>query len=367
MPMNSDRFAPPQEAIEKLKRMIDIRVKKDISIMEVCGTHTMAIFRHGIRDMIPSKIKLISGPGCPVCVTENPVIDKAIWLSQQSDIIIASFGDMLRVPGSSSSLYFEKANGAKVQVVYSPLLALELALKNPDKKVVFVAVGFETTIPAIAVAIKSAKQRNIKNFYVLCAHKTVPKALQALAQMDNKVDGFLLPGHVSSIIGANAYRFLAKDYKIPGVIAGFEPLDLMNAIYKIVDMIDGSRIEILNEYKRVVSDNGNTKAQEVIAEVFAPCDASWRGLGVIPGSGLMLQDNYARFDIEDNIRIEIGESREPVGCLCGQILCGTKTPPDCKFFGTQCVPENPIGPCMVSSEGTCAAYYKYSRFERNEE
>jgi hydrogenase expression/formation protein HypD len=333
--------------------------------MEVCGTHTMAIFRHGIRDMIPGNIKLLSGPGCPVCVTQNSVIDKMIWLAQQSGIIVATFGDMLRVPGSYSSLYIEKANGAKVEVVYSPLLALELAKKNPDKKVVFIAVGFETTIPAVAVALKSAKAQNIDNFFVLCAHKTVPKALEAIAGMDNKVDGLLLPGHVSSIIGANAYGFLAEQYGLPGVIAGFEPLDLLKAIYTIVSMIVGGKKQIINEYSRVVSADGNIKAQQAIAQVFDPCDAEWRGLGVIPGSGLTLTDDYKSFDIEENIRISIDEPREPVGCLCGEILCGTKTPADCAHFAKSCVPENPVGPCMVSTEGTCAAYYKYKNVERN--
>ncbi|MBT7123397.1 MAG: hydrogenase formation protein HypD, partial [Clostridia bacterium] len=276
--MNFDQFRTPGEGIEKLKHLIAKTADRDITIMEVCGTHTMALFRHGIRDMIPTGIKLLSGPGCPVCVTENSVIDKMIWLAGQSDVIVATFGDMLRVPGSYSSLNLQKANGANVQVVYSPLLALELAKKHPDKKVVFIAVGFETTIPAIAVALKSAKQRGINNFFVLCAHKTVPIALEAIAGMDNNVDGLLLPGHVSSIIGANAYRFLAEQYSLPGVIAGFEPLDLLKAIYMIVDMITSSKIAIVNAYERVVSDTGNIKAQQVIAQVFEPCDASWRGM-----------------------------------------------------------------------------------------
>lgn len=362
--MKFDDISTLQSNINKLKHLINQNVNRDISIMEVCGTHTMAIFRHGIRDMIPKKINLISGPGCPVCVTENSVIDKMIWLSKQKDIIITTFGDMLRVPGSDSSLNAEKAHGAKVEIVYSPLIALEIAIKNPDKKVVFIAVGFETTIPAVAVTIKSAMKRNIKNFYVLCAHKTVPKALRAIALMDNKVDGLILPGHVSSIIGANAYNFIAEDHMIPGVITGFEPLDLMKAIYEIVSMIANSKVGILNEYERVVSDAGNIKAQNVIAEVFKPCDASWRGLGIIEDSGLRLQDKYFDFDIEEKIKIDIEPSIEPVGCLCGQILCGTKIPVECPYFGTICVPENPIGPCMVSTEGTCAAYYKYRDIER---
>jgi hydrogenase expression/formation protein HypD len=362
--MMFEQFRTSSDGIEKLKRMIAAETKRDITIMEVCGTHTMAIFRHGIRDMIPDSIKLLSGPGCPVCVTQNAVIDKMIWLARQSDVIIATFGDMLRVPGSSSSLDYEKANGAKVQVVYSPLLALELAKNNPDKKVVFIAVGFETTIPAIAVALKKAKENGITNFFVLCAHKTVPKALEAIACMDNNVDGLLLPGHVSSIIGANAYDFLASKYETPGVIAGFEPLDLLKAIYMIVKMIMGSKKQIINAYERVVSETGNIKAQQIIAQVFMPCDAQWRGLGIIPESGLRLNAEYKSFDIEENIRIDIAPPQEPAGCLCGQILCGIKTPVDCTHFGKKCVPETPVGPCMVSTEGTCAAYYKYRNIGR---
>ena len=356
-----DRFRTSIENIDKLKHMIDKSVKRKISIMEVCGTHTMAIFRHGIRDMIPDKLKLISGPGCPVCVTENPVIDKMIWLAKQEDVIVATFGDMLRVPGSYSSLYAEKAKGAKVQIVYSPLIALDLAMKYPDKKIVFIAVGFETTIPAIAVSIKSAREKNIKNFYILCAHKTVPNALEALASMENKVDGFLLPGHVSSIIGADSYDFLVKKHNTPGVIAGFEPVDLLNAIYLIVNMIDKNTNEILNAYSRVVSDIGNIKAKEIIDEIFKPCDANWRGLGLIADSGLELRDKYSIFDIEKNIFIDIDTPKEQKGCLCGEILCGIKIPLDCNFFGTKCLPEDPLGPCMVSTEGSCAAYYKYQR------
>lgn len=354
-----DEFRTSQRSIEKLRHLIDQNVEKNISIMEVCGTHTMAIFRHGIRDLIPKQLNLISGPGCPVCVTENSVIDKMIWLAKQDDVIVVSFGDMLRVPGSTTSLYFEKANGAKVEVVYSPLLALDLALRYPDKKIVFIAVGFETTIPSIAITIKKAKEDNIKNFYVLCAHKTIPNALKAIASMDNRVDGFLLPGHVSSIIGANAYDFLAKEYSIPGVIAGFEPVDLMHAIYMIVKMVKESKNDILNEYSRVVSDSGNIHAQEIIDEIFQPCDTIWRGLGLITNSGLNLRNEYTTFDIEQKMQIEIDDPQEPEGCLCGQILCGTRIPLDCPFFGTKCVPEDPIGPCMVSTEGTCAAYYKY--------
>lgn len=360
-----DKFRTSQHTIEKLKYLIEQSATKSISIMEVCGTHTMAMFRYGIRQLLPENIRLISGPGCPVCVTENRLIDKMIWLAKQEDIIVATFGDMLRVPGSSSSLYNEKAKGAKVQIVYSPLIAVDMALEYPDKKIVFIAVGFETTIPAIAVAIKSAKEMNIRNFFILCANKTVPKALETLASMDNKVDGFLLPGHVSSIIGSRVYGFLAKKYGIPGVIAGFEPLDLMHAIYMIVKMIHDTKSEITNAYSRVVSELGNIKAQAVIAEVYEPCDAVWRGLGLIPGSGMWLKDGYLDFDIEKNIDIRIDDPKEPEGCLCGQILCGTKIPPDCPSFGTRCIPEDPVGPCMVSTEGTCAAYYKYQGIERN--
>lgn len=360
--MNLAEFKNSKEIVIKLKEKIHETAQKDLTIMEVCGTHTMSLFRHGIREMLPPNIKFISGPGCPVCVTDNLTIDKALSLARQNDVIVATFGDMLRVPGTNSSLMLEKSKGAKVQIVYSPIQALDIAKQNPEKKIVFIAVGFETTVPLIAITIKEAKKRKIKNFFILCAHKTVPKALSALASMDKiAVDSFLLPGHVSAIIGSDVYDFLAKDYGISGVVSGFEPVDMLYAIYLIIQMHENDKVDILNQYKRVVSKDGNQKAQEIIKEVFLSCDANWRGIGNIPKSGLKLSHNYSNFDIENKIDIDVSFSKEPKGCICGEILCGTKFPTECPLFSNNCVPENPIGPCMVSSEGTCAAYYKYVR------
>ncbi|NJD01801.1 MAG: hydrogenase formation protein HypD [Ruminiclostridium sp.] len=359
--MNLSEFKDSKLILDKLKSLIKSASTGKITIMEVCGTHTMALFRFGVRDVLPPGISLISGPGCPVCVTDNLTIDKLLFLAKRKDVVIATFGDMLRVPGTNTSLYHEKANGAKVEILYSPLLALETAKKYPDKKVVFIAVGFETTIPAVALTLKMAKEQNIRNFYILSAHKTIPKALEALASMEKKVDAFLLPGHVSSIIGASAYDVLAEKYGIPGVVAGFEPVDMLQAIYMIVRMVNASEKRIVNQYSRVVSGQGNIMAQNVINEVFDECDAMWRGIGEIPGTGLKHNKDYEEFDIEKQIEIDVPYSKEPAGCLCGEVLCGTKLPLDCSFFGKKCNHEHPVGPCMVSYEGTCAAYYKYAK------
>jgi hydrogenase expression/formation protein HypD len=362
--MNLNEFKTSKEIVKKLQKLITDKAKKNLTVMEVCGTHTMALFRHGIRDMLPDTIKLISGPGCPVCVTDNKTIDKLLVLSERDDTIITTFGDMLKVPGTNSSLYEKKANGARVEVLYSPLLALDIAEKYPDKKIVFMAVGFETTIPSIALTLIEAKKRNIQNFYILCAHKTVPKALEALCSMETKIDSFLLPGNVSSIIGVDTYNFLAEKHGIPGVIAGFEPVDILQSIYQIIEMVNDNDIKILNSYSRVVSSEGNKKAISAIYEVFEETDSYWRGIGEIPGTGLKLNKKYSDFDIENLIDIDISFSKEPSGCMCGEVLCGTKTPLDCPFFGKRCNPEHPVGPCMVSFEGTCSAYYKYNRRKR---
>lgn len=361
MIMNLNEFRDSKQILDKLKSLINSASTGKITIMEVCGTHTMALFRFGVRDVLPPGISLISGPGCPVCVTDNLTIDKMLFLAKREDVVITTFGDMLRVPGTNTSLYQEKANGAKVEILYSPLLAIETAKKHPDKKVVFMAVGFETTIPAVALTLKMAKEQNLKNFYILCAHKTIPKALEALASMEIKVDAFLLPGHVSSIIGASTYNVLAEKYGISGVVAGFEPVDMLQAIFMIVSMVNASEKRIVNQYSRVVSSQGNIMAQKVINEVFDECDAMWRGIGIIPGTGLKLNKDYEEFDIEKHINIDVPYSKEPAGCLCGEVLCGAKLPLDCSFFGKKCNPEHPVGPCMVSFEGTCAAYYKYHR------
>ncbi len=333
-----------------------------MTFMEVCGTHTMSIYQYGLRSLLPPQVRLISGPGCPVCVTPNDYVDRAVALCRLSGVIVATFGDMVRVPGSSSSLLEERAKGADIRIVYSPLDAVALAARNPDKKVVFLGVGFETTAPAIGGSILAAKKQGLGNYYVLAAHKTIPIPMEVLSSdPELKIDGYLCPAHVSVVIGANAYRFLAEERGVPCVVTGFEPVDVMQGVEMLArQVVEGaSRVEI--QYSRVVKWEGNRKAQEVIAEVLTPFDAPWRGIGVIPGSGLRIADAYAEFDAEKAIPVVVEETREHAGCLCGEILKGKVNPFDCPLFAKACTPESPVGACMVSSEGTCAAAYKYGR------
>jgi hydrogenase expression/formation protein HypD len=336
--------------------------RKAIRLMEVCGTHTVSIFRSGIRSLLPDTVSLISGPGCPVCVTDQGDIDAFIALAGLKDVIITTFGDLMRVPGTRGSLLQERAAGRDIRVVYSPLDALALARETPSKQVVFLGVGFETTAPGIAAAIHLARAESIPNFLVYSAHKCVPPALGALMDLpDISLDGFLLPGHVSVIIGAGAYRAFVDRYRIPAVIAGFEPTDILQAIHLLVAQIESGRAGLENAYPRVVSEAGNPKARKLLAEVFTPVDARWRGLGVIPASGLKLREPYERFDAERAFNLVLPEAPGPTGCACGNILTGRMSPPACPLFGKGCTPEHPIGPCMVSTEGTCAAYFRYER------
>jgi hydrogenase expression/formation protein HypD len=333
-----------------------------MTFMEVCGTHTMAICQYGIRSLLPPRLRLISGPGCPVCVTPNGYLDHAVACCRLPDVIIATFGDMMRVPGSSTSLMEERARGADIRVVYSPLDAVALAAKHPGKRVIFLGVGFETTAPAIAGSILAAAGEGLANFFVLGAHKTIPIPMAVLAaDPELRIDGFICPAHVSAIIGAEAYRFLAEEYHIPCVVTGFEPVDIMQGVEMLARQVlaGESRVEI--QYSRVVKWEGNKKAREVLARVFSPCDADWRGIGIIPGSGLEINAAYAAFDAAKAIPVEVEETREHEECLCGEILKGKVSPADCPLFGTLCTPEAPVGACMVSSEGTCAAAYKYGR------
>jgi len=319
----------------------------------------MNIFRFGLKDILPKNIRLISGPGCPVCVTPNEFIDKAIWLANQDDIIIATFGDMFRVPGSRSSLEKEKARGAQVKMVYSSVDALSMAKSNPDKEAVFMGIGFETTAPTVAQSILTAKKEKINNYSVLCGHKTMPEALKVL--VENKcvnIDGFLLPGHVSAIIGSGPYNFLAKKFAKKCVIAGFEPVDILQAIMMLIKQ-KTPKVEI--EYTRIIAKSGNPIARRTIDKVFKKADSAWRGIGIIEGSGFEIRDEFSELDAESKFDPMVEKPREDKGCFCGQILRGMKTPPDCRLFGKVCTPENPVGACMVSSEGTCAAYYKYRR------
>ena len=331
-----------------------------MTLMEVCGTHTMAIYQHGIRSLLPASIRLISGPGCPVCVTPVDYVDHAVALARHPGTIVATFGDMVRVPGSSSNLLHEKARGGDVRVVYSPLDAVALAQKHPEQAVVFLGVGFETTTPTIAGSIIEAKRRGLNNFFVLTAHKTIPGPMAILADdPELKVDGYLCPAHVSAIIGAEAYEPLARDHKVPCVVTGFEPLDVLQGVAMLARQIVAGEANVEIQYSRIVKKEGNAKARAILYEVFEPCDARWRGIGIIPGSGLGIREEYAAFDAARQLPVIVEEPREHQGCLCGEILKGKVTPKECPLFRTACTPENPVGACMVSSEGTCAAEYKY--------
>ena len=330
------------------------------TLMEVCGTHTVAIARNGIRDLMPEGCRLASGPGCPVCVTSNHDIDAVIALARIPNVILTTFGDMTRVPGSTSSLLKEQADGHDVRIVYSPLDALTIAKENPDRPVVFVGVGFETTTPLVAMAIKRAAAMGLENFSVYAAHKNMPGALDVLmGDPDLKVDALILPGHVSTIIGVKPYQFLAEKYGIPGVVTGFEPLDVLQGIAMLMRQLHEGRAEIENAYARGVMPEGNPVALAAIDDVFETCTATWRGLGPIEGSGYRIREQYAQFDALRRFEPEIEETREPRGCRCGDVLRGIMAPNECPLFRTVCSPENPVGPCMVSSEGSCAAYFRY--------
>jgi hydrogenase expression/formation protein HypD len=346
-----------QQLIQKIKSIST----KDVRLMEVCGTHTVSIFRSGIRSVLPPTISLLSGPGCPVCVTDQAEVDAFIELARLDDVIITTFGDLVRVPGTKSSLQKESAAGRDIRVVYSTFDALEIAKKNPAKKVVFLGVGFETTAPTIAAAVLSAARMDLGNFSVISAHKLVPPALQALmASAGVRIDGFILPGHVSVIIGLNAYRPFFDQYQIPSVVAGFEPVDILQAISRLVEMLEADSPALDNAYPRAVTAEGNARAQQILSDIFEPVDACWRGIGVIPQSGLRIREKYGAHDAQKLFDVQVPDAKTPKGCACGEILIGTKTPPECALYKKACTPMDPVGPCMVSTEGTCAAYYKYN-------
>jgi len=348
------------ELAQKLIHKIKSSSSRPIRLMEVCGTHTVSIFRSGIRSVLPETIALLSGPGCPVCVTDQNEIDAFIELSRIDDVIVTTFGDLMRVPGTISSLQQERADGQDIRVVYSTFDALEVAQKNPDKKVVFLGIGFETTAPTIAASILQAAQMKLKNYTVISAHKLVPPALEALMSLEDvEIDGFILPGHVSVIIGLDAYRPFFEKYQTPCVVAGFEPADILQAISMLTEMIETGTPGLDNAYPRAVTDEGNPKARQILQAVFEPADACWRAIGTIPGSGLKIRDEFAVHDALKQFDIQVPEAKIPSGCACGEILIGKKIPPECKLFRNVCTPMDPVGPCMVSTEGTCAAYYKY--------
>jgi hydrogenase expression/formation protein HypD len=334
-----------------------------IRIMEVCGGHTMTIYKYGIKDLLPDSIHLVSGPGCPVCVTSNHFIDHAVALARMPGIIVTSFGDLIRVPGSSSSLLIEKSHGRDVRICYSPMDAVDIAHREPDKQVVFLGIGFETTAPTVAAAVKHAKTSGISNFKILSAHKTMPHALRALVENRKvNIDALICPGHVSAIAGTEIYDFLAAQYRIPCVVCGFEPLDMLQSIFMIVKQLHDGRSEVENQYSRVVTRSGNPVAQQLLKDVFMPCDMEWRGLGLIPQSGLTPNEAYQAYDAYKTIPIYMdAPSRENPACICGDVMLGLKTPADCPLYGKACTPEAPKGACMVSSEGNCAIYYKFFR------
>jgi hydrogenase expression/formation protein HypD len=348
--------------IKPLVEELKSAVTKPLRVMEVCGSHTMAIFRNGLRTILPKGMELVSGPGCPVCVTSASHMDAFIGMADLPGVRVTIFGDLFRVPGTHTSLARASSLGAKVDIVYSPMDALELATQNPDELVVFLGVGFETTTPGIAATILAAHTRNIKNFVVFSTQKTMPAPLEALFSDPNlKIDGLLCPGHVSSIIGAGAWEPMAKKYNLACVVGGFEPADLLKSLILLAHQVGNNDIKVENAYSRVVAWEGNLRAKKMVDEIFEPADMDWRGLGRIPLSGLKIRDKYADFDAEVRLNITLPKSEEPKGCMCGNILKGMNTPRECSLFDTRCNPANPIGPCMVSSEGTCAAYHKYGR------
>ncbi len=336
------------------------RIEKPITIMEICGSHTYAIGRFGIRKLLPENLRLISGPGCPVCVTSAADVDRALWLASRKDVVFATFGDMLRVPGSAGdSLQRKRASGADIRVIASASECLELARALPEKEIVMMGIGFETTSPTIAAAVLAAEKKRIWNFSVFSVHKTVPAALRALiSDPALAIDGFLCPGHVSTIIGSGAYRMIPEAGKA-GVITGFEPVDILQGLWMILEQIVSGRKEIAIQYGRGVRPEGNLKAREILESVFRPSAAEWRGIGTIPESGLAFREEFTSFDASRRFDVPEFRSTDPPGCGCGEVLQGILSPHDCPLFRTSCTPANPVGPCMVSVEGTCAAYFKF--------
>jgi hydrogenase expression/formation protein HypD len=363
------RFIDEYRQADLARRLADqiaSMTDEPLKLMEVCGGHTHTIFKYGIEDLLPPNIEMIHGPGCPVCVIPLGRVDDSISIALRPGVIFTTFGDMMRVPGSKTSLLDAKASGADVRMVYSPLDALKIAKKNPDRHVVFLALGFETTAPSTAMTILQAAKDGVENFSVFCNHIMIVPALKAMLDSpDLKLDGFVGPGHVSTVIGTSCYDFVAIEYGKPIVVSGFEPLDVLQSVYMIVKQIIERRAEVENQYARVVMREGNRKALEAIFDVFEPRDYfEWRGLGSIARSGMKIGQKYARFDAELKFAVPGLKIADPKACQCGEILKGVKKPWECKVFGTACTPETPIGSCMVSSEGACAAYYNFGRLSK---
>ncbi len=351
--------------VSSLARHIRAAVPRPLRLMEVCGTHTMAISRYSLRQMLAGQVELVSGPGCPVCVTDAADIDRMIALAETPGVMVTTFGDMLRVPGSHTSLAAAKAAGADVRVVYSPFDALALAAAHPDRTVVFLGIGFETTVPVVAAALDLAVRQSVGNFAVCSAHKTLPDALRLLLADAPDIDGLLLPGHVLAVSGRAEYDFLAAA-GVPAVVAGFAPAEILRAVLRLAEMVRDGQPAVENAYTRVVREEGNPAAKELTARYFVPADAAWRGLGVIPGSGLEIAPAWAEWDAKRRFPLDVPPAASNPACRCGLVLRGKLKPPDCPQYERVCTPELPLGPCMVSSEGACAAYYQYERHKAGE-
>lgn len=350
----------------KLAQQIGSLTERPLKLMEVCGGHTHTIFKYGIEDLLPANIEMIHGPGCPVCVIPLGRVDDAIAIASEPDVVFTTFGDAMRVPGSKTSLLDAKARGADVRMVYSPLDALKIAKRSPERQVVFLGLGFETTAPSTAMTVLQAAKEGVENFSVFCNHITIIPAIKAMLDSpDLKLDGFIGPGHVSTVIGTQCYEFVPHEYGKPIVVSGFEPLDVLQSVYMIVKQIVQGRAEVENQYSRIVNRRGNTRALQALFEVFEPRDYfEWRGLGSIAHSGMKLRRKYSGFDAELKFSVPGLRIADPKACQCGEILKGVKKPWECKVFGTACTPETPIGSCMVSSEGACAAYYNFGRLSK---
>jgi hydrogenase expression/formation protein HypD len=351
-------------SLEGVMKLADCFIEKNgrlPALMEVCGSHTMAFAKTGIKTRLKDHVKLIAGPGCPVCVTDQKSIDAMIALSESPNRILCTFGDMIRVPGSRYSLMDAKTAGKDIRVVYSPIDSLKIAEENPDKEVIFLGIGFETTIPILALAISEAEKRGLSNFSVWMTTKLVEPVLRALLESgETHIDGFLLPGHVSVVLGKDSYHFLKQEYQMNGVITGFESVQLLSGMYKLLRALLEDQTDIINDYKSVVNDEGNKVAQQLMDHYLTPFDEEWRGIGVIPNSGLILKDQFARYDAKKKFNIVVKQTRK-TKCRCGEIIRGVITPEECVLFNKGCTPIHPVGPCMVSTEGTCAAHYQYMR------
>ncbi len=350
-----------KELIANISDLINKSAVNSYTFMEVCGGHTAAIHRFGIPFMLPSCIRLLSGPGCPVCVTGTGFIDSIISLAGKDDIIICTFGDLLRIPGSESTLEKEKRKGADIRIVFSGLDALEMARKHPEKKVVFPGIGFETTAPGTAVTLLEALRSAIRNFYILSAHKLMPPALEVISGSNTEINGFICPGHVAAVTGSSYFSFISDRHRIGCVITGFEPADILQSIYMLVQQVNKKAPTTEIQYTRAVTAKGNTVAMKTMNQVFVPADAHWRGLGTIPQSGMKLRDEYSDFDAFNLIKSACSDREDDELCICGEILSGKMKPSDCRLFASVCNPENPVGACMVSNEGSCNTYYRYKR------